>query len=75
MLGMTVPDVNDRQMKMFTAGLKRVMPHSVKQAEAITPLILWRMSKVVKFRQGRNGSMDSHTLRILFIPQEEQSGT
>ena len=50
MLGVTVPDVNDRQMKMFTAGLKRIMPHAVKQAEPITPLILMRLSKVVNYK-------------------------
>ena len=27
LLGMTVPDTADKQMKMFTAGLKRAMPH------------------------------------------------
>ena len=30
LLGLEVPDANDRQMKMFTTGLKRAMPHAVK---------------------------------------------
>ena len=30
LLGLEVPDVNDRQMRMFTTGLKRIMPHAVK---------------------------------------------
>ena len=37
LLGLQVPDVNDRQMKMFSTGLKRVMPHAIKQAEPVTP--------------------------------------
>ena len=50
LLGLPIPDVNDRQMKMFTTGLKRVMPHAVKQAEPVTPEILLRISKVVNYR-------------------------
>ena len=50
LLGIEVPDVNDRQMKMFTAGLKRIMPHAVKQAEPVTPELLLRLSKVVNYR-------------------------
>ena len=45
-----VPDVNDRQMKMFTTGLKRVMPHAIKQAEPVTPQLLLRLSKVVNYK-------------------------
>ena len=48
LLGLEVPDTNDRQMKMFAVGLKRIMPHAVKQAEPITPELLIRMSRVVK---------------------------
>ena len=48
--GMEVPDVKDRQMHMFIAGLKRVMDHVVKQAAPITPQILLRMAKVVNYR-------------------------
>ena len=40
LLGLEIPDTNDRQMKMFMAGLKRVMPHAVKQAEPVTPELL-----------------------------------
>ena len=50
LLGLQVPDVNDRQIKMFTAGLKRVMPHAVKQAEPVTPQILSRLSRVINYR-------------------------
>ena len=48
LLGLQVPDVNDKQMKMFTTGLKRVMPHAIKQAEPVTPQLLLKLSKVVK---------------------------
>ena len=48
-LGMEVPDPHDRQMHMFTQGLKRVMPHAIKQAEPVTPEILARLNKVVNF--------------------------
>ena len=37
LLGQPIPDPNDRQMKMFMVGLKRAMPHAVKQAEPVTP--------------------------------------
>ena len=50
LLGLDIPDVNDRQMKMFTVGLKRVMPHAVKQAEPVTPPLLVKLSKVVNYR-------------------------
>ena len=50
LLGLQVPDINDKQMKMFTAGLKRVMPHAVKQAEPVTPQLLFKLSKVVNFK-------------------------
>ena len=50
LLGLEIPDVADRQMKMFTTGLKRVMPHAVKQAEPVTPELLLRLSKVVNYR-------------------------
>ena len=49
LLGLQVPDTSDKQMKMFAAGLKRVMSHSIKQAEPVTQQLLLRMSKVVKF--------------------------
>ena len=50
LLGQEVPDVKDRQMHIFTMGLKRVMDHTIKQAEPITPQLLLRMSKVVNYR-------------------------
>ena len=49
LLGLEVPDVNDKQIKMFTAGLKRVMAHAIKQAEPITPELLLKMSRVVNY--------------------------
>ena len=49
LLGLQVPDVQDRQMKMFIAGLKRAMPHAIKQAEPVTPELLVKLSKVVNF--------------------------
>ena len=50
LLGLQVPDVNDKQMKMFITGLKRAMPHAIKQAEPVTPLLLVRLSKVVNYK-------------------------
>ena len=49
LLGMEIPDANDKQMKLFSAGLRRVMQYAVKQAEPITPNILIKISKVVNF--------------------------
>ena len=48
--GLEVPDVKDRQMHMFTVGLKRIMQHAVKQAAPVMPQLLIRMSKVVNVR-------------------------
>ena len=45
-----LPDVRDRQMQMFTAGLKCRMDHIVKQVAPITPHILVKMSKVVNYK-------------------------
>ena len=50
LLGFEIPDTNDRQIKMFMTGLKRVMSHAVKQAEPITPQLLLRLSKVVNYK-------------------------
>ena len=50
LLGLEVPEVKDRQIQMFTSGLKRVMQHIVKQAAPMTPQILLRMSKVVNYK-------------------------
>ena len=49
MLRLQVPDTNDKQIKMFTSGLKRVISHAVKQAEPITSVLLLKMSKVVNY--------------------------
>ena len=49
MLGFPVPDTQDRQIQMFTQGLKSVMPHAIKQAAPITPGILVKISRVVNF--------------------------
>ena len=50
LLGLEVPDVKDRQMQMFSTGLKRTMDHAVKQAAPVTPQLLVSMSKVVNYR-------------------------
>ena len=50
LLGLRLPDPQDKQMQMFLQGLKRVMPHAIKQAAPITPEILLKMSKVVDYR-------------------------
>ena len=50
LLGLDIPDAGDRQMKIFTTGLKRVMPHTVKQAEPVTPQLLIKLSKVVDYK-------------------------
>ena len=52
LIGLEVPDIKDKQMQMFTTGLKRTMQHAVKQAAPITPQILLRMSRVVNYRDG-----------------------
>ena len=48
LLGLPVPDVKDRQIQLFTTGLKRTMEHVVTQAAPMTPQLLPRISKVVK---------------------------
>ena len=50
LMGLELPDVNDRQLKMFTTGLKQIMPHAVKQAEPVTPELLIKLSKVVNYK-------------------------
>ena len=50
LMGLEVLDTTDRQMKMFTTGLKRAMPHAVKQAEPVMPQLLLRISKVVNYK-------------------------
>ena len=50
LLGFEIPDVKDKQMQMFTTGLKQTMQHATKQAAPVTPQILLSMSKVVNYR-------------------------
>ena len=50
LLGLKIPGVNDRQMKMFSTGLKRIMPHAIKQAKPATPQLLLKLSQVVNYR-------------------------
>ena len=40
---------NEKEMKMFSQGLRRIMEHEVKQAAPITPELLIKMSKVVNY--------------------------
>ena len=49
LLGLEVPPVQDKQMQMFIHGLKRIMPHAVKQAAPMTPGLLLKLSKVVNY--------------------------
>ena len=49
LLGMPIPSPQEKEMQMFTQGLKRVLDHEVKQAEPVTPEILVRMSRVVDY--------------------------
>ena len=50
LLGLEIPDTDDRQMKMFTTGLKRAMAHAIKQAEPVTPQLLLKLSRVVNYK-------------------------
>ena len=50
LMGLDIPEAKDKQMQMFITGIKRTMQHAVKQAEAITPHILMKISKVVNYR-------------------------
>ena len=49
LLGLPIPDADEKQMKMFAQGIRRLMDHEVKQAEPITPEILLKISNVVKY--------------------------
>ena len=49
LMGWEVPSPQDRQMQMFLQGLRRTMIDAVKQAAPITPELLTRLSKVVKY--------------------------
>ena len=49
LLGLPIPDASEKQMRMFSQGIKRAMEHEVKQAAPITPEILLRISRVVDY--------------------------
>ena len=49
LLGFEVPSPQEKQMQLFTQGLKRIMIHEIKQAEPITPQILLRLSRAVDY--------------------------
>ena len=49
LLGLPIPSPQEKEMQMFSRGLKRIMDHEVKQAAPITPEILLRMSRVVNY--------------------------
>ena len=49
MLGFEVPSPQEKQMQLFTQGLKRILLHEVKQAEPITPQLLLRLSTVIDY--------------------------
>ena len=50
LMGWEVPDVKEKQMQLFTTGLRHTMQHAIKQAAPITPQILMRISKVVNYK-------------------------
>ena len=50
LVGNIVPDAKDKQMQMFTTGLKHVLNHVVQQAAPVTPQLLLRMSKVINYK-------------------------
>ena len=49
LLGLPIPNPHEKEMRMFSQGLKRLLDHEVKQAAPITPEILLRMSRVVNY--------------------------
>ena len=50
LVGNMVPDAKDKQMQMFTTGLKHMLNHVVQQAAPVTPQLLLRMSKVINYK-------------------------
>ena len=50
LLGLPIPSPQEKEMRMFMQGLRRIMDHEVKQAAPITPELLIRMSRVVDCR-------------------------
>ena len=49
LLGLQIPEHTEKQMQLFTQGLKRVLIHEVKQAAPLTPQLLVRISVVVDY--------------------------
>ena len=49
LLGLEIPNPQEKQMQLFTQGLRRIMLHEIKQVEPITPQILLRLSTVVDY--------------------------
>ena len=49
LLGLPIPNSQDKEAQMFTQGMKRVLDHEVKQAAPMTPEILLRMNRVVDY--------------------------
>ena len=50
LLGLEVPDVKEKQMQMFMAGLRKGVDHVVKQATPMTLLMMLKLSKVVNYQ-------------------------
>ena len=48
-LGLQAPSTTEKQMQWFTQGIQRLLLHELKQAAPITPDILVRISRVVKY--------------------------
>ena len=49
LLGFPAPEATEKDMKMYTSGLRNILLHDVKQAAPITPEILLRLYHVVDF--------------------------
>ena len=49
MLGLAIPDPLEKQMQLFTQGLKTLMPHETKQMKPITPEMLIKIYDIVDF--------------------------
>ena len=50
LLGFEVPSPEEKQMQLFSQGLKNLLLHEIKQAKPITPQILLRISSILKFK-------------------------
>ena len=51
--GMSVPDLYDITIKLLLKGLQNMAGHVLKQAEAMTPVLLYEISKKVKYSDPR----------------------